>query len=443
VDPVTNYARAGDINIAYQVVGDGPFDLILIDQWFSNVELQWDLPPVASFLHRLAAFSRLILFDKRGTGISDPVALRELPTLEEWMDDLRAVLDAAGSERAALLSCLGGGYLAMLFSATYPERVSALALVDGFPRAASADDYPCGRPLEAVGELLDRTESQWGKGVIPRILAPGLDPDPQLSERLGRYERQSATPRTARATVEMIYTADLRHILPAIRVPTLVLHHAGAREIPICHGRYLAEHIPGARLVELPGADNLLWAGDQQGLVAEVQEFLTGVRPVPELDRVLATILFTDIVGSTELAARVGDRNWRELLERHDTAVRAELERHRGREVKTTGDGFLATFDGPARAILCARAIREAVGGLGLEVRAGLHTGEVEILEHDLGGIAVHIAARVAALAGAGEVLVTRTVSELVVGSNLEFEDRGERPLKGVPGRWPLLAVRG
>jgi class 3 adenylate cyclase len=443
VDPVTNYARAGDVNIAYQVVGDGPFDLILIDQWFSNVELQWELPPVASLLRRLSAFSRLILFDKRGTGISDPVALRELPTLEEWMDDLRAVLDATGSERVALMSCLAGGYLAMLFAATYPERVTALALVDGFPRAAWAADYPCGRPPEGVADLLDTVEGVWGKGVIAQILAPGLEPDAQLKALLGRYERQSAPPRTAIATLEMIYTADLRHVLPAIRVPTLVLHHAGGREIPICHGRYLADHIPDAKLIELPGSDNLLWAGDQESLVAEIQEFLTGARPVPELDRVLATIMFTDIVGSTELAARLGDRSWHGLLERHDAAVRVELERHRGREVKTTGDGFMATFDGPARAVLCARAIREVVGGLGLEVRAGLHTGEVEVLPHDLGGIAVHIAARVAAAAGASEVLVTRTVSDLVVGSNLEFEDRGEQTLKGVPGRWQLLAVLG
>jgi class 3 adenylate cyclase len=442
--PETRYARSGDLHIAYQVVGSGPRDLVLVDQWFSNVDAQWDFPPFARMLSRLASFTRLILFDKRGTGLSDPVSIDALPTLEEWIDDLRAVLDAAGSERTALLSGIGAAYMTLLFAATYPERTSALVLVDPFARVTAAPDYPWGTPIERLYQDLDRIEAAWGRdGGLLNVLGPNLLNDQVLVEQYIRYERASASPGAAKAMIRMLYESEVRHVLPTINVPTLVMHHVGGPRVAPVHGRYVAEHIAGARFVELPGNENYIWAGGAEELLGEIQEFLTGAPPIPEVDRVLSTVLFTDIVGSTQRAAELGDRRWRELLAEHDRDIRVGLERYRGREIKSIGDGFLATFDGPARAVRCAQRIRDSVASRGIEVRSGLHTGEIELAGDDVAGIAVHIAARVCALAGPGEVLASSTVKDLVAGSGIEFEPRGAHALKGVPGQWQIVAALG
>lgn len=443
MEPVTQYARSGDLDIAYQVIGKGPPDVVLIDQWFSNMEAQWELPPLARFLERMASFSRLILLDKRGTGLSDPVPLGALPTLEEWMDDVRAVMEAADSERAAMVSGIGSTYLMVLFAATYPEKTSALVLADGYARASQAPDYPWGLPIALLPAQLDQLREGWGKGILLDFLAPSVAKDEELRRSYARYERQSASPGTARAMLQMLYENDVRHVLPAIRVPTLVIHHAEGTRISAAHGRYMAEHIEDAQYVEIPGSENLLWAGDQERVLGEIQEFLTGVRPVAEPDRVLATVLLTDIVESTLRASELGDQEWRDLLARHNRVVRRELERYRGREVKMTGDGFLAVFDGPGRAIRSAEAIRDEAARLGIEIRAGLHTGEVELIGEDVGGIAVHITARVMAAARPGEIVVSSTVKDLVAGSGIGFEDRGPHTLKGVPGDWRLFAAKG
>ena len=440
MEPRTRYAKSGDLHIAYRTLGTGPLDIVVIEQWFSNVEIERDVPPLARFNDRLADIGRVIVFDKRGVGLSDPVPATALPSLEEWMDDLRAVMDAVGSERAAVVASMAGAYMASVFAATYPERTTALVLVDGFPRFTSATDYPWGRDPATAAELLDAFETRWGTGMMLDLFAPDLAEDLAVRNAWSRYERHSVSPGTARAMVEMIGETDVRSVLPAIRVPALVLARSRA-PVPAAHGRYLADHIAGARFVELEGTTSLIWAGDQEELVAEIQHFLTGVRPAPEPDRALATVMFTDIVGSTERASEVGDARWRTILDEHNRVVRAQLERYRGREVKTTGDGFMATFDGPARAVRCAHAIVEAVRDAGVEVRAGLHTGEVELVPGDVGGIAVHIAARVSAKAGAGEVLVSSTVKDLVVGSGIAFDERGEHVLKGVPGEWRLFAL--
>ena len=440
--PETRYARSGDVHLAYQTVGDGPIDMLFVEQWWSNVDTQWDVPPLARMLERVASFSRLILLDKRGTGLSDPVPLGGLPTLEEWMDDIRAVLDAVGSRRTALVAGIGASYLTILFAATYPERTSALVLIDGYARLFGAEDYLPWLPRTFPPEEGESIRAGWGRGILLSRLAPKEAMDPEIVQAFAAYERQSASPGTGQAMLQMLYEGDVRAVLPAIGVPTLVIAHAESARIPIEHSRYLAEHIPGARYLELPGNENLLWAGDQQGLIAEVQEFLTGVRPRDEPDRVLATVLFTDIVDSTRRASELGDRRWRSLLAAHDRAARAELDRYRGREIHTTGDGFLAVFDGPARAIRCAAAIREAVRSIGLEVRSGLHTGEVELTDADVRGIAVHIGARIAALAGPGDILVSTTVKDLVIGSGIVFEDRGLHELKGVPEEWRLFRAQ-
>lgn len=436
--PETRYARSGDVHLAYQVVGEGPIDVLFIDQWWSNVDSQWDVPPLARMLERLASFSRLIVLDKRGTGLSDPVPLGGLPTLEEWMDDIRAVLDAVGSPRSALLSGVGASYLTILFAATYPMRTSALVLIDGYARLLGADDYLPWLPRQFPADEGESIRAGWGRGVLLERLAPNEAKDPAIVRAFAAYERQSASPATGQAMLRALYEGDVRRVLPAINVPTLVVAHAESARIPVDHSRFLAKHISGARYVELSGNENLPWAGDQARLLAEIQEFLTGVRPREEPDRVLATVLFTDIVDSTQRAADLGDQRWRSLLAAHDQAARAELDRYRGREIHTTGDGFLAVFDGPARAMRCAAAIRDAVRGMGLEVRSGLHTGEIELTDGDVRGIAVHIGARVMALARAGEILVSTTVKDLVIGSGIAFEDRGTHALKGVPEEWKL-----
>jgi pimeloyl-ACP methyl ester carboxylesterase len=437
--PETRYAKSGEVNIAYQVVGGGPRDLILVPGWVSNLEVFWEEPAVARFLHRLASFSRLILFDKRGTGLSD--RLGELPNLETRMDDVRAVMDAIGSERAALCGVSEGGVMCALFAATYPTRTSALIMIGSYACLRPTPDYPWGRPLQAQEQFLDTIQRDWGGPVGLDLRAPSVAHDERVRHWWARFLRMSASPAAAVALARMNYEIDIRHVLPAIRVPTLILHSAGDRTLDVQASRYMAQQIPGAKYVELPGVDHLPWAADADAVLDEIEEFLTGVRHGPEPDRILATVLFSDIVGSTDRAAALGDRRWRDLLESYYGVVRRELGRFRGLEVDTAGDGVLATFDGPARAIRCGRSIIEAVRSVGIDVRAGLHTGECELMGGKVGGIAVHTCARVAALARAGEVLVSHTVKDLVAGSGIQFESRGTHTLKGVPGEWPLFAV--
>lgn len=437
--PRTHYARSGEVNIAYQVLGDGPIDLVHVPPFTSNLELQWQDPDQARYFRRLASFSRLIMFDKRGMGLSDRTGIA---SLEERMDDVRAVMDAVGCERAAIFGSSEGGAMSLLFAATYPERVTALALYGAYPRLSAAPDYPEGIPQEVRERVLEELGARWGQGVL--LAHPLMNPtranDRAFVEAAGSWERLSASPGAAVALVRMIFDIDVRHLLSAIHVPTLVIYRT-ADAFHAAGSRYLATHIPGAKTVELPGQDYAPHLGDQDAILDEIEEFVTGVRPAPEPDRLLATVLFTDFVGSTEAVAELGDKRWRQVLERHGEIVTKELGRYRGRLVKTTGDGVLATFDGPARAVRCACAIRDAVRALGIGTRAGLHTGEIEVLGEDVGGIAVHIGQRVSTLARAGEVLVSSTVVDLVAGSGLKFEDRGEYTLKGVPRPWHLHAV--
>jgi class 3 adenylate cyclase len=442
--PETRYARSGDVSIAYQVVGTGPVDLVLVPGFVSNVELAWDEPRHAAFYRALCSFSRLIIFDKRGTGLSDRVS--GIASLEVRMDDLRAVMEAAGSERAAAIGFSEGAPMTLLFAATYPERVSAIILCGGAARFTRAPDYPFG--LSAAEQRREVEDTRVRFGTPEYIdealagLAPSMVGDAEYRAFFARYVRQSASPGAAAALEEMNGEIDVRGVLPAIRVPTLVMRRAEDRpEL----GHYLADRIPGARFVELSGADHLMWTGDQMEVVDRIREFISSVAEQPgahdDIDTVLATVLFTDIVGSTAVAAELGDRRWRELLERHHATVRTELSRYRGVEIDTAGDGFFARFDGPARAIRCACAIRDAVGQLGVEIRSGLHTGECEVFQDKVAGIAVSIGARVAARAAPGEVLVSQTVRDLVAGSGLLFEERGVAELKGVPGEWRLYAL--
>ena len=436
--PETRYAKSGDLSIAYQVVGKGPLDLIYVPGWISNVELMWEEPAHAHVLERLASFSRLILFDKRGTGLSDPVPLDRLPTLEERMDDVRAVLDAVDCRQAAVFGFSEGGLMSVLFAATYPERTTALALYGVFAKRIKSDDYPWAPAPEDRKREIEDLERNWSERMDLDKLAPSEDD--AFKNRLATYFRRSASPGAAVALMRMNTQIDVRDVLPSIQAPTLVLHRTDDLDANVAEGRWVAEHIPGAKFVELPGDAHTLWAGDTDALVDEIEEFLTGARRGPEPDRVLATVLFTDIVGSTRQATKLGDRRWRELLERHHALVRKELDRFNGRELDTAGDGFLATFDGPARAIRCADAIESGVQVLGLEVRAGVHTGECELFGDKVAGLAVHTGARIASEAGAGEVLVSQTVKDLVAGSGISFEDRGEHELKGV-GTWRLYSV--
>jgi len=445
-EPETGYVKTADgVHIAYQVLGDGPVDLVVMPGGF-NLEVEWDGPGVARFLRRLASFSRLIRLNLRGEGLSDPVALGSWPaldqSLEQRAEDMLAVLDAVGSNRPALLGGVFGGQMMLFFAATYPARTSALMLVETTARFGWASDYPWGLSAEELEARIRQAEEGWEAGVgLARTLGPSLSDDPGFISWVARLHRQSFSPATAAAMARLTVQTDLRHLLPTIQAPTLVLCRSGDPILGPDHARYLANHIPGAKLVELRGADMLMYLGDSDAVVDEVEEFLTGSRHVPDSDRVLATVLFTDIVGSTEHAAQLGDRRWRHLLDGHDAAVRRQLDRFRGREIKTAGDGFLATFDGPGRAIQCACAVRDALRALGVDVRIGMHTGEIELRGHDVAGLAVNIGARVTALARGGEVLVSSTVKDLVAGSGIPFEDRGEHELKGVPGVWRLFAV--
>jgi class 3 adenylate cyclase len=438
--PETRYARSGGTHIAYQVSGRGALDIVIVPGWVSHLEVQWEQPDYRRFMERLGSFARVIRFDKRNMGMSDRIG-DVVPPLEERMDDIRAVMDATESERAAVVGVSEGGSLSILFAASYPERVSALVLLGAIARFAAAPDYPFGFTDEFIARLCAATEQAWGNGVTLPLAYPSGADDPVVREWWGRYERMAASPGVVVATLDMARGIDARHLLPVLRVPTLVVHRSGDALVRVECGRHLAEHIPGARYVELPGADHLPWLGDSDAVVGEIEEFLTGARHEHEPDRVLSTVLFTDIVGSTEQAARLGDHRWRDLLDHHDRLVRRELSRFRGREVKTTGDGFLATFDGPARGIRAAAAIRDGMAPMGLQIRSGLHTGEIELRDADVGGMAVHIGARVSAAAAPGEVLVSSTVKDLVAGAGIGFADRGEHALKGVPGQWRLYAV--
>ncbi len=435
----TRYADSGGVSIAYQVHGEGPLELVLVPGFVSQVELLTEEPGVARFFRGLTSFSRMAVFDKRGQGLSDRPG--PPPTLEESMDDLKAVIEAVGFERPAIFAVSEGGPMSALYAATYPSRVSSLVLFGAFSRMLETDDFSAGIPAAALDRWGEVVRRDWGGPVALDIWAPSRVGDAAFERWWARLLRQGTSPAGATALMDLYREMDVRAVLPAIDVPTLVIHRAGDRMVPAAQGRYLAQSIPGARYVELPGEDHLPFAGDLDAVLAEAEEFLAGSRGAVEAERALATVLFTDIVGSTERAAQLGDRDWRQLLERHDAAVRRQLGLHRGREVKTMGDGFLATFDGPARAIRCAAALRDEVASLGIEVRAGIHTGEVELIGDDVGGMAVNIGARIGALAGGGEVLVSSTVRELVVGSGLEFADRGVQTLKGAPGEWGVFAV--
>jgi len=441
VQPETQYAKSGNVNVAYQVVGDGRFDLVFVPGWISNVDLMWQEPTHERFLRRLASFSRLILFDKRGTGLSDRVANDRLPTLEERMDDVRAVMDAAGSEQAALFGYSEGGNLSTLFAATYPGRTRALVTFGIFAKRIWSPDYPWAPKPEEREQEYERLEREWGRDMDLGSLAPSVAEDEAFKRWMTAYFRRSASPGAAVTLLRMNTEIDIRAVLPTIGVPTLVLHRTGDLDAKVEEGHWIAKQIPGARFVELPGVDHLPWVGDQGSILDEVEEFLTGVRHGPEPERVLATVLFTDIVDSTARAAALGDRRWRDLLEGHHARVRRQLERFRGQEIDTAGDGFFASFDGPARGVQCALAVVDAVADLGISVRAGLHTGECEVVDGKMAGIAVNIGARVAAQADADEVLVSSTVKDLVAGSGIRFAERGRVALKGVPGEWQLYAV--
>ena len=430
--PPVRYAKSGDVNIGYRVAGDGPLDLVWVPGLFSSVEIEWELP---LFSRRLPSFCRLIGFDKRGMGVSDRNV--GAPTLEERMDDVRAVMDAVGSERAALLGVSEGGPMSLLFAATYPERTEALVLFGTFARFRRDVDYPYGND-ESAARLFRIFDSGWGSGESLRVIARSLADDARARELFGRLERAAGSPGTMRAFLDALLDIDVREVLPAITVPTLVIHATDDDCVSIDNGRFLADNIAGARLVEIAGEHARF---DLDQFVQQVESFLTGKHRSVATDRVLATVLFTDIVDSTAQAAAIGDRRWKDVLDQHDAVVRRQVEIYRGKFVKSTGDGALATFDGPARAVACGCEIRDAVRPLGLDVRVGLHTGEIEMRGDDIGGIAVHIGARVAAVADTGQVLVSRTVTDLVAGSGIDFEDQGEHELKGVPGAWHLFAV--
>jgi class 3 adenylate cyclase/alpha-beta hydrolase superfamily lysophospholipase len=440
--PETRYAKSGDVHVAYQVVGEGAVDLVLVHGWISHLEHQWEDPSLARFLDRLASFSRLILFDKRGTGLSDRVADSALPTLEQRMDDVRAVMDAAGSTRAALFGVSEGGPLSALFAATYPMRTSALIMYGAYAKWISDADYPWAPSREDHEAAFKAYEEHWGTPIGLKVLAPSIASDERWRQWWGQHQRLSASPGAGVTLYRMNVEIDIRQILPTIRVPTLILHRLGDRLMNPAGAKYMAGQIPGAKYVELPGEDHVAWIGEVDILLAEIQEFVTGVRPASEVDRILATVLFVDIVGSTDRAAALGDARWRDLMNNYQQKVGKEVARLGGRVINTAGDGVFASFDGPARAIRCACAVRDAVAALGLTVRSGLHTGECEVDGDKIAGIAVHIGARVAAHAGPGEILLSGTVKDLVAGSGLRFVDRGSHTLKGVAGRWRLFAVQ-
>lgn len=443
MQPETKYAKGEEGYVGYQVFGEGPRDLIFMPSWFQNLDAMWDEPSLARYFDRLASFARVICFDRRGHGVSDPVPLASLPTLERWMDDARLVLDEVGSDQTTILGEAEGGPMAMLFAATYPRRAPGLILVNSFARWQRDDDYAIGMPPETVDKLVSQYEQSWGSDhEILRLTAPSVANDKRFQRWFKRYSRLCMGKGAAAAMYNWVLHLDVRAVLPSIQADTLVIHRTETRHHRVEFGRYLAEHIPGARLVELPGADSFPFhAGDPEPILDQVREFVTGEREVRVEERVLATILMTDIVGSTKRAAELGDERWLDLLQAQLGMLRDRVQRFRGREIGTTGDGFLAIFDGPARAVRCAEEIEADARELNLKLRVGLHTGEIELRDDQIGGIAVHIAARVMEQGADGGVFVSGTVKDLVVGSGIEFDGRGQHALKGVPGEWPIFAV--
>jgi class 3 adenylate cyclase/pimeloyl-ACP methyl ester carboxylesterase len=438
----TRYASDGGPAIAYRTRGEGPLDFLFVPNWFTNVEVTWEHPVLRSFFDELVSLGRLIVFDQPGTGASDPISLDSLPTLEQWSDSVRIVLDAAESTQPVVLTQDGAFATGALFAATHPARTSALVVMGGWARMAWAEDYPDGLAQDLLARWIQGGIHFWGTGELQRIINPDLPWNEEIRATLASMERLAATPRMAGQMFQLLAEMDVRDILPSVRVPTLVLHHSDDQNCTVGQGRYIAQNIPGAKFVEIPGRNHYLFVGEWHESFEEIREFVTGKRGDPLVDdRVLATVLFTDIVNSTQRAAEIGDRDWRALLDAHDAIVRSQLGRFRGQEVKTVGDGFLATFDGPQRAIRCALAIQETLAPLGITVRAGLHTGECELRGNDVGGLAVHIGARVASIADPNEVLVSSTVKDLVIGSGIRFVERGSHQLKGIPEQWQLFSV--
>jgi pimeloyl-ACP methyl ester carboxylesterase/class 3 adenylate cyclase len=437
--PRTQYTKSSESSIAYQVLGDGPPDLVYAHGWLSHIEYAWENPDYARFLNRLASFARLIRFDRRGMGLSD----REVGslTLEQRVDDIRAVMDAVNSQKATILGVSEGGYMSVMFAATYPERVAGLVLCGAFAKGSWAPDYPWAPTSEQREEYICDLERNWGGPFDLEHSAPSVAKDAAARSWLGAYLRYSAGLSAAKALSRINHSVDVRKILPAVSVPTLVLHRIGDQWHALAEGQYLAKHIPGAKLVELPGDDHIPWWGDQNRLIGEIQEFITGARVSAPTERVLLTIVVTDIVGSTEKAVVMGDSKWKDLLHAHDAAVRRELKNFEGQEINTTGDGFVLAFTGPTRAIQCTKAIRQNLASLGVGLRAGLHTGECEWRGEDLSGLAVNIASRISNQASSNDILVSNTVKDLVVGSGIKFDERGPRSLKGIPGEWPLFSV--
>lgn len=437
MQPETKYALIGDSMIAYQVLGDGPGDLVLLASTSSNMDVQWDNPACARQRERLASFSRLIMFDRRGTGLSDPLPLEELAAYEHMNDDVLTVMDAAGSERASLLCEIDGSLWGLLFAATYPGRTNALVLLNGFARSSATDGYPIGHSAETEASMRDLLFRLWGTEELTRLARPSGD---EADWRLAaKWQRASLTPAAAARRTEVVSQIDVRHVLPTIQTPTLVLSRKDNAFVPVELGRYLADHIPGARFAEVPGGDILMW---DESVLDLIEEFLTGTAPTPTTDRVLATVMFTDIVGSTDRLAELGDRKWRHKLDTHDAMARTLVDQFSGRLIKSTGDGLLVTFDGPGKAIRCARTLQSALGEIGIQIRAGLHSGEIELRGDDIGGLAVHIGARVLNAAGDGEIWCSRTIKDLVAGAGIEFADRGIHELKGVPDSWELYSVK-
>ncbi len=437
--PETKYTTSGSVNIAYQAFGEGNVDLVIVPGWVSNIDIFWEEPSVARFFERLASFTRVILFDKRGTGLSDRVT--ETPTLEERMDDVRAVMDAIGSKRAALLGYSEGGPMCALFAVTYPERTHSLIMIGSYPKLLASEDYTFGRPLDEFEAFMEVVKRDWGGPVGLDLRAPSRTNDPRFRQWWAKFLRTSASPSTALALSHMNANIDIRNLLPSIQVSTLLIHATGDRTLNVRASRYMAERIPNAKLVELDSEDHVPFGDSADEIVAEVQEFLTGTHAAGPADRVVTTLMFTDIVDSTKRAAELGDTRWRDLLNAHHAAVRHEFAVYRGKEIKSTGDGFHAIFDGPARAIQCGCAIHRAVKPMGLDLRIGLHTGECEIRGDSIEGLAVHLAARIAGFAHAGQVVVSQTVKDLVSGSGLKFEDLGVQSLKGIPDAWRLYGV--